>query len=219
MFLRPVLAVAGIVVLTAIVTPHRTDARFVLGLQGGPNLGSARYDDPMPVWDSQWDVGFSVGAFTEFGLQDRLSLVPEIRYVRIKNRVDFTPPFRGHFQLTHEYLSVPVALRLRVLENTLFLDAGPDVSVLLSAKSQGEVKHPEFEITTDLTRDITEVMERWTFALFGGITFNASSLGLPVEVRVRYAAGVTGAAKEKEWWSNWKTRELAAALAFKFEIP
>jgi hypothetical protein len=219
MAIKAAFSLVGTAILVAVATPHSTDARVELGFQGGPNLGLVSYDAASPVWNPQWNVGFSAGAFAKAGLPGRLSLVPEIRYVQVKSRVNFDPPFRGHMDLTHEYLSMPVGLRFSVVRNMLFLDAGPDVLMLLSARSRGEVWNPGFAITTDLTREITEDMESQVLAIFGGVVFDASSVGLPVEVRVRYTTGVTGAAKEDKWWSNWKTQELAAALAFKAGVP
>lgn len=86
-------------------------------------------------------AGYQLGLSYAHKLTEHLSVVPEVAYSRLSSRVeveDYSIADGGYgadYRLGRSYLSVPVLVR--VAFGRFYLDAGPQVSWLLSAHEKG----------------------------------------------------------------------------------
>jgi hypothetical protein len=117
-----------------------------LGIRAGTNLlnfsKESTYNDASTSTTSR--VGYQVGVYYQQLLTKRLSLVPEVQFSREQARVEvasFTNPqnyLRGDYRLHLSYLNVPVLLRLAF--GPVYLEAGPQVSLLVGGRGQGQTE-------------------------------------------------------------------------------
>src|SRR5206468_1239151 len=93
------------VVFLIVATPSLGLAGAHLGVEGGLNLSSLRYDRPDPFWTkTEWRTSVTGGASLEIPLRPRLALASGLRFVRQGNRVKIdTGPAVGEFRLTQDY--------------------------------------------------------------------------------------------------------------------
>lgn len=210
-----------VILMIALCLPQVTDGAERtrgVGLHLGLNLGYVDYEEPMDTWDPGWDMGFAGGVFLEIPITQYLTLVPEMRFMRIQNQVEISPSFaEGHFNIRHDYISLPLILRVSILKNILFIDCGPAFSVLVSAKSLVDYTDP-IGGPVDKTDDIKDIMENFNLSAVLGIVFDASNWNVPVELNTRYNHGFTEVAEEDLWLSDWKTREISVSLAYVFRF-
>lgn len=188
------------------------------GVELGVNTASLSYDDdsgfPFIYWDRHWRSSFTGGVTLEVPLQDRFALTTGLRYVQEGNRVelDMRPDynFTEKFCVVQHYLSLPVRATWRPSPSRRFFAAlGPEVALLLSGRIVVEaVSPPNGARGADVTDDLNRVLlamdaEAGTEFPFGGHT------GV---LTVRYAHGLTAAAKKDHWVSGWKTRGVECLL-------
>ena len=184
-----------------------------LGVVGGVGLSTVEYDDLMPHWESpDWETSFSAGLLVEIPLTSRLYLQPMLRYARLNATVEYDPSqVAGHYELSHDYLSVPVLVKLDVLEAPrTFVLAGPEVAVLLSAEQVS------FEGSSESSCDISNDMDSMNIALDvgAGISFDVGTRSF--FVAAVYSYGLLGVGKESEWFSDWKTRAVDVNIGMMF---
>ncbi|QBA63755.1 porin family protein [Muriicola soli] len=102
------------------------------GIKAGPNFASVGGDDTDDL-DSRFGVFF--GAYTECMILDTFSVQPELIFSQ--QGADYTESegFDGTFKFN--YLNLPVMGKLYVNDG-LFVEAGPQIGYLLSAKEEFE---------------------------------------------------------------------------------
>jgi hypothetical protein len=93
-------------------------------------------------------VGYQVGVFYAQALTNHLSLVPEVQFSRERQAVFIdggSPSLRYHsdYELRLSYLNVP--LLLRVALGPVYLEAGPQVSLLLGGSGKGSTSSSDFQ--------------------------------------------------------------------------
>lgn len=121
-------------------------ANAQLGVRTGINLlnfsKEATYNDASTSTTSR--VGYQVGVYYQQQLTKRLSLVPEVQFSREQVHVEtasFTNPenyLRDDYRLHLSYLNVPVLLRLAL--GPVYLEAGPQASLLVGGRGQGQAE-------------------------------------------------------------------------------
>lgn len=118
------LSLLSVFVLSSCVTP-----RF--GLRGGANFATVTGDD-VDNLDSR--IGLFFGGTAEFEVvADKFSIQPELLYSMQGAEYSDSGGFDGRFKL--DYLNVPVMAKVYVADG-LFLEAGPQFGLLLSAKDE-----------------------------------------------------------------------------------
>lgn len=119
------------------------------GVKGGMSVSNLDYED-MPINTNEHRNGFVFGVFVEYGLSDRLSIVPELQFSgEGSNKEGFR----------NDYLNLPV-----ILKHTFFdrvgLGLGPQVGLKVNKKNDGfknlvfsGVGYVEFMITDEFAID------------------------------------------------------------------
>ena len=117
-------------------------AHAQLGLRAGANyatLSTKTGDYNRTGADGR--VGYQVGVFYEKKLNEHFSVVPEVQfshqrtYLEVDSYVIADANYSARYQLTLNYLNVPVLLRANY--GRLYLEAGPQASILQSARETG----------------------------------------------------------------------------------
>ena len=107
-------------------------ARAQLGVKGGANVAvlSGRVGQ-----DASYQTGYHVGAFYEFRLNGPLSIQPEALYSVQGGKL--SGAFEDYKTRLH-YFAVPVLARLTL--GPVFVEAGPQFGILVSANQDGKVQ-------------------------------------------------------------------------------
>ena len=143
-------------------------AQTSFGLKGGINLSSIKVsvaEAGMSVSTTN-RTSFVIGGFLNQTLTESLSIQPEL----LLQGMGFK--FAGE-TLNSNYISIPVVLKYGV-SKSLYLEAGPQIAFLMSAKSMGE--------------DVKDAFKSTDFQLVfgGGINFTDK-----IQANIRYGIGMS----------------------------
>lgn len=184
------------------------------GIELGANLSTLSYDHPdvFPIqyWDRGWRPSFTGGVSLEFPIREQFSLVTGLRYIEQGNRVRFDLPSsfadKGRVRFVQRYLSMPVLATLHPARSRgLFVAVGPEVALLLSARSTLEYDSGQFPSDSENIKDDLEKINVLADAAAG---FEFPLQGHTGLVSLRYAYGLLGVAKKEHWASGWKTQDV-----------
>lgn len=116
-----------ILIAAAFLTTGAFAQNIEYGIKGGFNMASLTDVD-----DAKFKPSFYLGGFVEFGINDFLSIQPELVYSRqgVYHKHSGTKSWSRM-----NYLNLPVMFKLYVLED-LSLDLGPQFGYMLNAKSK-----------------------------------------------------------------------------------
>ncbi|MCP2029471.1 opacity protein-like surface antigen [Flavobacterium sp. HSC-32F16] len=173
------------------------ETRF--GVKGGLNLTTFVGGN---VDDTNSLVGFHVGGFAEIKIIDKLAIQPELLFSTQGTKVDGGP--FGDWDIKTNYLNIPVLAKYYIVEK-FSVEAGPQLGVLLSAKSEGDDVKDNFK-TVDLG-----------FNLGAGYHFTEN-----VSVNLRYTIGLSPLSdnadieNEGDYYDSAKNSVLALSFAYKF---
>ena len=184
------------------------------GVETGVNVSTLDYDEELPIWINGWRPSFTAGGLVEFPFQERVSLVAGVRYLQQGNHVEFDPIVAtGEFQIIQSYVSFPLRLELRPLPSQkVFFSVGPELGVLIGGRAP---------LTLDGLPTSSYPNIRTQLAPTNLLIDVGMGVRLPVEnheatLEVRYAHGVTEAAKDEDWFSNWKTRGIETLVGMRW---
>ena len=144
-------------------------------VRGGGNIASVGGDDTDNL-SSRFAPFVALG--TECNVLDTFSLQPELVLSMQVAEYEMSEGFDGRFKFT--YLNVPVMGKLYVSDG-LFVEAGPQVGLLLSAKD-------EYDTPTSGEDDIKDDLKSTDFGANVGLGYQFDS-GL--NVNARYTFGVS----------------------------
>jgi hypothetical protein len=195
------------------------------GVVGGFNHSSLSYDEEMDIWDTSSRSTFSLGAFLDIPVNEQVSFVPAMRYVRYGNSVDLDTGehlfvrVTGDFEITQNYLSVPALFKFRPVNSApVFVIFGPEIGVLIDASQKGTQRDTytakDSVVVSTFDDEICGNMDVLNLSLDVGAGIDFPIGGHTGSVQLRYALGVVGTAKEEEWFSDWKTRGLELLAGF-----
>lgn len=118
------------------------------GLRVGGSLLGFRSPDQLPGAESverKAQVGYQVGGYYQVGLGKYFSVVPELQFSREQQRVIETSSylladtgFASDYRVSLSYLNVPVLLRAAL--GPVYLEAGPQVSLLVGGRETGQTE-------------------------------------------------------------------------------
>lgn len=186
------------------------------GLQAGGNFASFRGETGALTEteneESSAELGrrtaFQAGAFVEIGINDWLSVRPELSYVRKGTTIDATlratNPQTGEVQTFAEldgtlrlsYLELPVLAKLQLPTTGRFapsLFVGPSFGVNLTSESRTEVRSQVDEINDETRTEDVDTADTEFGAVIGGEVAYTLSSGHAVSLDVRYSTGFTDA--------------------------
>ena len=168
------------------------------GVKGGLNISTVVGGD---VDNTKSLVGFHVGGFAEIKVFDKFFIQPELLYSAQGTKVD--GPFGTNADIKLNYLNIPVLAKYYIIDK-FSVEAGPQLGILLSAKSEGnDVK--------DGTRSVD-----FGFNIGAGYNFTDNfSVGL------RYTIGLSPLSDKdiddaNDYYDSAKNSNLALSLAYKF---
>lgn len=127
------------------VVAFSQEIRF--GAKAGLNVSSLRGNYPKDVDETKSRIGFHIGGFAEYEIDDKFSLQPELLISTqggsFEVRNDYYDSSMGNYyesftqtpKLT--YLNLPIMLKYKVLEK-LSIEFGPQIGYLIGAKSKWE---------------------------------------------------------------------------------
>jgi hypothetical protein len=156
---------------------------FRLGVKAGPNFASISGDDTEDV-DGRTSLHF--GAVAEFGVSEAFSIQPELLYNSIGATSSYTDTFDGMTfnvdeTLKLNYLSLPIMAKYKVAKG-FSLEAGPQISFLLSADEEVEVASESVEV------DISDFVKSVDFGLGFGASYE---LDMGLFFTARYTLGLS----------------------------
>ena len=118
-----------------------TQAQMKFGAKGGLNLASVKASGGGTTITSSNRTSIALGAFGNFSLSEKFKIQPELLYAGFGG-VESGAKFKL------DYLAIPVLGQFYVAKK-LYLQAGPQLGILLSAKQEG-VDAKEYIRSTDL---------------------------------------------------------------------
>jgi hypothetical protein len=222
---KRLLVVAGFCLLLLLFSNAMAWGKIRAGVEGGFNHSSLSYDTEMDFWDTNSRSTFSLGAFVDIPVGEQVSFVPGMRYVRYGNSVDLDTGehlfvrVTGDFEITQNYLAVPALFKVHPLKSEpVFVTFGPEVGILINATRKGTQRDnytvKDSVVVSTFDDDICGNMEVLNLSLDVGAGIDFPMGGHTGSVQVRYALGIVGTAREKEWFSDWKTRGLEILAGF-----
>ncbi|KFF05039.1 porin family protein [Flavobacterium reichenbachii] len=170
------------------------------GVKGGLNLSNIVGGD---VENTNSLVGFHVGGFAEIKIADKFAIQPELLYSAQGTKIDGGPVF-GDFDVKLDYLNIPVLAKYYIVEK-FSVEAGPQLGILLSAKSDGD--------------DVKDSFKSVDFGFNIGAGFHFTE---NLSINLRYTIGLSPLAEdadiddEEEYYDSAKNSNLALSLAYKF---
>ena len=172
------------------------ETRF--GVKGGLNVSTltGEYED-----DTKSLIGFHVGGFAEIKIIERLAIQPELLYSAQGAKFE---GFGGDkYDAKLDYLNIPVLAKFYITKQ-FYVEAGPQIGFLLSAKIEGE-DAKDFYKSTD-----------FGFNLGTGYNFTEN-----FSAGARYTIGLSGVYDTdnddvEDYIDSSKNSNFAIFLAYKF---
>lgn len=185
--LSAAVAVLGIVGMNAQVDMEAVQ----VGARAGYNLSSLRGDAAEDV-DTKSLSGYHAGLFVEVPISERFSIQPEVIYSTQGAKWEVNDD--NFTKLKTQYLSVPILAKFYVAEG-FNLQAGPQISFMTGAKSEGEILGVAFD-----NDDVKDGLKGTDFGLLLGAGYKISE---GVTVDARYGLGFSDVFdKDTEWNDN-----------------
>lgn len=135
------------IILTSImlcsVFAFSQDIKF--GAKIGLNLSNLRGDYPAAINEHNSKIGFHIGGFAQYGINDKFTLQPELLFSTQGNTYGYKTYYGGgtyydgaEYNLKLNYLNLPIILKYKIIEK-LSVEFGPQIGYLMSAKTKVDV--------------------------------------------------------------------------------
>jgi long-subunit fatty acid transport protein len=161
------------------------------GAKAGLNMSNITGDNS---GDNKMKIGFQVGVFANIGIAEQFAVQPELLYSAQGAKFD-----GGSSELN--YINIPIMLQYIVAEK-LRLEAGPQIGILMSAKTKidgvGSIDSKDGTNTTDLGVGV-------------GIGYDVAE---NINLGLRYTIGVSNINKEGD--AKNANSNLAFAIGYRF---
>ena len=115
------------------------------GAKVGLNLSNLRGDYPAGIDEHHSKIGFNIGGFAEYEINDKFTLQPELLFSTQGNTYGYKDYYGGgsyydgaEYNLKLNYLNLPIILKYKIIEK-LSIDFGPQIGYLISAKTKIDV--------------------------------------------------------------------------------
>ena len=185
------------------------------GIKGGMNVSSLSEDASLS--DQKSKIGFNAGVFMNAPLAENFSIQPEVLYNNLgsKTTIDMGSTIgKVESTLNLDYISVPVMFQYNATPQ-FYLEAGPEFSYLVNAKSKTDVNSVIGSGTT--TRELsTDDFNKFNLGLGLGAGFNITD---KIGLNARYVAGfsdVTAPESDPSTDANNKNNTFQVGLNLKF---
>lgn len=162
-------------------------------------------------------LGFQAGVYYQVPLGKRLALVPEVQYSNERLNVSQSSAyisgdqFNIALQGSYHYLNVPVLLRLTL--GPVYLEAGPQASVLLGGRETGytSIAGPGAGMLNSTDRDLPNYYQRFDVGPSAGVGVKLpAGLGL----NIRAYQGLISVNGDGSGLGNFHRQTVQASLTF-----
>ncbi len=173
-------------------------------------------------------LGFHAGAFVNIPISKQFSLQPEVLYNQMGARDvaystetttgDTTVKTKGENKVTMNYISVPLMLQMRPVDN-FYIEAGPEFSYFINGKTKGEatVSSTTGGVTTTTTQSHSEDLNKddinkYNIGLGLGLGYDITN---NIGISARYTNSLTKIDKSRPAAEN-NNRVFQLGLNYKF---
>ena len=131
-----------VVAISTISIVHAQEIKF--GAKVGLNVSSLRGDYPSEIDETKSEIGFHIGGFAEYKINNKFVIQPELlistqggssKVVEYYGGGSYFESFEQTPKLT--YLNLPIMFKYLIIDK-LSIDFGPQIGYLISAKSKWE---------------------------------------------------------------------------------
>lgn len=149
------------------------------GAKVGLNLSNLRGDYPTGIDEHNSKIGFQIGGFAEYEINDNLILQPELLFSTQGNTYGYKDYYGGgsyydgaDYNLKLNYLNLPVILKYKIIEK-LSIDFGPQIGYLMSAKTKIDITEDSRDPSQNYSVEI-DMLNDETYN-FGGTTIRTKA--------------------------------------------
>jgi opacity protein-like surface antigen len=145
--MRKVILAAVTIAFSTSIQAQDASPKTTFGVKANLNLSSANIKRSYDT-DVSSLVGFNVGGFANFKLDEKWSFQPELLYSKqgFKEYLDDSGYIYDE-KVKLDYINVPLNFQHKITSN-FYLEAGVQLDFLLSAKGEGEYYDPMFDLST-----------------------------------------------------------------------
>lgn len=174
-----------------------------IGIKAGANISNISSGGS--INDTEAKVGFNAGVFVNVPLLGGFRIQPELIYNKLGAKTTINIPQFGDTPINNipkventmdlDYLSIPIMAQYHILPSLLYVEAGPEFSVLLgSSLSHKNVRNELNNIINDFNEAFKkENLNTMNFGIAMGAGVNISK---QFGVNARYVAGITDSTKK-----------------------
>jgi len=161
-------------ILVTLLLANAAMAQFTLGVKAGANI----FKVDGQSFKDQFDYGYHLGGFANFGIGGRFSLQPEVLFNQYQTKRDtsfsniYQNVFSNSTNVKLNYLSIPLLLNYK-LGSLISLQAGPMFSILMDQNKS-------------LLQNGEDAFKKGDFSMLGGAQL---SLG-KIKLNGRYVVGL-----------------------------
>jgi hypothetical protein len=193
------------------------------GVAVGVNLSFFDYKSPTPYWEPQNNVGFSLGVLRGIGLNQRLSFLSSMSYVKLNSHIDMHPAQGVNFSFpggalstSLDYIVWSAALKGYFAEGLpLYGVVGPQIGFLWGAnRTVTEVQSTGSGVIElqKLTTDTSDQTTRFNATVALGVGADLYTVsGSIVYFEIGYAHGLT---TSNTLGATWNTGAVAFAVGW-----
>jgi len=178
------------------------------GAKAGLNLTTLTGDG---MEDATAKAGFHAGLVAEFKLMDNLAIQPELLYSAQGSKQEYSED-GDSFEIVQKlnYLTLPIMAKYYVFEG-FSLEAGPQISYLLSADEEYEEKVDGDSYSE--SADIKDELKPIDFGINGGVGYE---LPMGLFAQARYTVGLTNIIDGESDDFDWKNAGFQLSVGYKF---
>lgn len=180
------------------------------GVKGGMNVSSLSTEEGLSDQGSK--IGFNAGVFMNAPLAENFSIQPELMYSQMGDKYNQTILGTTYARSRHlDYLTLPVMFQYKATP-ALYLEAGPEFGLLLSAKNK--FTNETNNSTISETGNYKDNLNNFNI----GIGIGAGYYFTPnVGITARYVAGLTDYAQDRPSGQDAvRNNVFQVGLAYKF---
>ena len=149
------------------------------GVKAGINISNLRGDYPDVIDENKSKIGFHIGGFAEYEINDKFTLQPELLFSTQGNTYGFKDYYGGgtyydgaEYNLKLNYLNLPIIIKYKVIEK-LSIDFGPQIGYVLSAKTKIDVTEDSRDPSQNYSVEI-DMLNDGTYEV-GGTTIQSKA--------------------------------------------
>jgi hypothetical protein len=184
------------------------------GAKAGLNLSNFAGD----LEGASTKAGFQIGGYAEIKISDKFAVQPELLFSAqgAKSKISYTQLGISFTEKSTEklnYLNIPVMAKYYATEK-LYIEAGPQIGFLMSAKSDTETTGT-LGTTTEITSESVDAKKYYNSTDFGlnfGFGYNFTE---NIGAGVRYTSGLSNISKDVPSYKVNNTN-IALSVAYTF---